>query len=154
MIKNNDDFNDMLYSEHEVSYIHRWCILLSGTANKAGILLGFKLNGIGLFKLVATTQGPNNQADDDYHKERGYSKNDCGSYNSRNALFFYNRAIQTLTRFETPWYVTKCPTDTDTDTETCVAPDSLLLFIIVGWSSRWVSAVVVIICSILPTVYL
>ena len=98
MIQNNIDFNEMLYSEHEVSYIHRLCILLSGTANKAGILLRMfsKLNGIGLFKLVATTQGPNNQADDDYHKERGYSKNDCCSYNGRNALFFYNCVIQTL----------------------------------------------------------
>ena len=69
MIKNNNVFNDKLYSEHKVFYIHRWLILLSGTANKAGILLGFKLNGIGLFKLVATTQGPSNQADDDCHKE-------------------------------------------------------------------------------------
>ena len=99
MSKNNDDFNYMLYSEHKVSYIHRWGILLSGTANKAGILLRFKLNGIGLFKLVATIQGPSNQADDDCNKERDYSKNDSGSDNSRDAFFFYNRAIQTLARF-------------------------------------------------------
>ena len=101
MIQNNNDFNEMLYSKHEVSYIHIWRLFLSGTANKAGILLRVfsKLNGIGLFKLVATTQGPNNQADDDCHKERDYSKNDSGSYNGRNAFFFYNCAIQTLTRF-------------------------------------------------------
>ena len=99
MIQNDNDFNDTLYSEHVLSYIHCWRILLSGTANKAGILLRFKLNGIGLFKLVATTQGPSDQADDDCHKERDYSKNDSGSDNSRNAFFFYNRAIQTLTRF-------------------------------------------------------
>ena len=97
MIQNN--FNKLFYSEHEVLNIHCWRILLYGTANKAGILLRFKLNGIGLFKLVATTPGPNNQADDDCHKERDYSKNDSGSDNSRNAFFFYNRAIQTLTRF-------------------------------------------------------